>query len=58
MKRSTKLLGVLAAALLTMIVTLVAADEDERTVRTRLSGYEEVPAVNSAASKSFGTRMA
>ncbi len=54
MRRSTKLPGVLAAALLTMVVAPVAADEDEGTVRTRLSGYHETPVtINSAASGAF-----
>ena|SRR2546425_6829840 len=56
MKRSTKLLGVLAAALLTMVVTAVAADDD--IVRTRLSGYNETPfTINSSASGEFTSRI-
>ncbi len=52
MERSTKLAGVLAAALVTMVVAPVTADED--AVRTRLSGYQETPlTINSAASGEF-----
>ena len=56
MKRSGKLLGVLAAALLTMVVVPATADED--TVRTRLSSYNETPVtINSSASGEFTARI-
>jgi hypothetical protein len=59
MKRSTKLSGVLAAALLlTMIIVPVAADEEEGTVTARLSGYQETPlTINSTASGEFTARI-
>ncbi len=56
MKQSSRLLGVLAAALLTMVVAPATADED--TVRTRLSGYNETPVtINSPASGEFTARI-
>ena len=58
MKRSTKLPSVLAAALVTMVVAPVAADEEEGTVATRLTGYQETPVtINSAASGEFKARI-
>ena len=59
MKRSTKLSGVLAAALLsTMVSVPVAADEEEGTVTTRLSSYNETPVtINSLASGEFTARI-
>ena len=59
MKRSTKLPGVLAAVLLTMVVAPVAADEEEEgTVTTRLTGYQETPlTINSAASGEFKAKI-
>jgi len=59
MKRSTKLSGVLAAALLlTMVIVPVDANEEEGTVTTRLSGYQETPlTINSTASGEFTARI-
>lgn len=52
MKRHTMLSGVLAVALVTMIVAPVTAADD--TVTTRLSGYQETPmTINSTASGEF-----
>ena len=57
MKRSTKLPGVLAAAMVTMVVAPVTAD-DEHRVTTRLTGYQETPVtLNSAASGEFKARI-
>src|SRR5438270_11621569 len=52
MKRS----GVLAAALLTVVVAPVAAEEE--AVQTRLSGYQETPlTINTAASGEFTAKI-
>ncbi len=56
MKRSSKLTVVLAAALVTMIVAPVTADDG--TVTTRLTGYQETPlTINSAASGEFKAKI-
>ncbi len=54
MKRSVGLSGVLAAALLTVAVAPVIADE----VKTRLSGYEETPlTISTTASGEFKAKI-
>jgi hypothetical protein len=55
MKRSWRVPGIVAAALLTSAVATVAADD---IVRTRLSGYEETPmTINSTAAGRFRARI-
>ena len=56
MKRSSRLSGVLAAALVTMFASSASADED--AVTARLIGYQETPAtINSTGSGEFRARI-
>jgi CHRD domain-containing protein len=59
MKTSITISGVVAAALLTMVVAPLANDgRDERRVSTRLSPYEETPlTINSTASGDFKAKI-
>lgn len=58
MKRGLKLAAVLMAVFSTIAVGLVGAEEKERTIRTRLSGYNETPlTVNSTGSGEFSAKI-